>query len=759
MNKKFNQIKEELEALQPCCRLEKLLKITRQYLDATFNEAFNERWKTIRENYDLLLFYVEQGTEDPQRDQVYMQQLRDLYTLMFDMAHFEQVNSNRSYTLARSRSAAFDGTLCKVKKQLEDYVTSLPLLELEQGEQREMHKVMLNKEHQEYVNRLFDYILVSPSWLAPDADFYVKMMLSPTIDRRDVLQMVSALTLSAADVFDVQKVRILYRLTVETTDEYVRQRALVGFVLTADERYAKIYPELSEMAAKIAGEGSPVSCEDLFDLQVQLFYCIMVHEDTETLNNDVIPTLVNSSNLRMDANGAFTEIDDPMDDILSDSKDAEERMTKLEEGLNKMEDMQKAGSDIYFGGFSQLKRYPFFYTLSNWFCPFYADHPDLHHLLPNYGKVGVPPMLTGSGPFCDSDRYSFFIGLASVFSRLPEPVREMFTLGQGASPVMGTPEMFSSPAFIRRMYLQDLNRFFEVYPDWADFRNVFGSKQIQYTSLFLANDLFIGMLEESQIIRLCDFLLKKRRYDDLLSLLWRTEHKFSRSQLWRVNYYRGVAYLRQDFVSQGYGNLLHAWLDFRRTDGDEAIEVKLLRMLARAAVSFKEYEMACDIYEKLSKLRPADLKVKINLMLSMIQSGRMEDALKLAYELSFADEKSIGVKRAYAWALLNAGKTDAAQREYDRLLQSEQVDMDDFLNASYCYWANRETEKAIDCMSRFFILWRDTQDYDEYSGSEADHLAVKLHMDNKLLSRLSITLPQCSLFMEMVIKRVEEEED
>lgn len=760
MKKDFEPIHKALSAPTLCLHLEELLKITSQYIDGTFNNTFKERWKTIRENYDLLLHYVEKGTEDPQRDRIYMQQLRDAYALMLDIAHFEQVNTNRSYSLAHSRSAGFDGTLYKVKKQLEDYVTSLPLLELEQGEERKMHKAMLNKEHQEYVNKLFDYTLSSFSWTVPDADFYVNMILSPTIDRRDVLQLVSAFTLSVADVFDIQKVRILYRLAMESTDEYVRQRALVGFVLTADSRYIAIYPELREMATSLVGKGSPIRLEDLVDMQIQLFYCITVYEDAETLNKDIIPELVQSSNLRMDADGSFTENgDNPMDDILSGGKDAEERIAKMEDGFHKMESMQKDGSDIYFGGFSQMKRYTFFYTLSNWFCPFYAEHPDLQHLLSSYGKEGVPPMLTRESPFCDSDRYSFFIGLASIFSRLPEAVREMFAYGQGVFPAGGNPETFTSPAFIRRMYMQDLNRFFALYADRADFSNLFESKENPYKCLFFSNNLFVQLLDEAQIFRLCEFFLKKRRYQDLLFLLQCADFNVTHDQMWRVCYYRGIAFLRLDFVSKGYDYLSRALVAFQRIGGDEAIQVKILRLLARAAVASCDYDNACELYEKLSKLRPKDLKVKMNLILVLIQYRKTDEALKLAYELSFADEKSVDVKRTYAWALLNAGKQDAARREYEWLIASKHVNMEDLQNASYCFWANRETEKAIDSMYRFFILWRDTQDYDDYSGSEAKRLAIKLYQDTALLHKLSISRTQCALLVDLVMRKMDEEDD
>lgn len=46
-----------------------------------------------------------------------------------------------------------------------------------------------------------------------------------------------------------------------------------------------------------------------------------------------------------------------------------------------MMDMREKGVDIYFSGFSQMKRFPFFSSLVNWFVPFISIIPNLnrHH--------------------------------------------------------------------------------------------------------------------------------------------------------------------------------------------------------------------------------------------------------------------------------------------------------------------------------------------------------------------------------------------
>ena len=71
--------------------------------------------------------------------------------------------------------------------------------------------------------------------------------------------------------------------------------------------------------------------------------------------------------------GTETE-EQKLQDILN--PDAEERaMEDLEKSYMRMMDMQQKGVDVYFGGFSQMKRFPFFNRASNWFVPYYPRTP------------------------------------------------------------------------------------------------------------------------------------------------------------------------------------------------------------------------------------------------------------------------------------------------------------------------------------------------------------------------------------------------
>lgn len=146
--------------------------------------------------------------------------------------------------------------------------------------------------------------------------------------------------------------------------------------------------------------------------------------------------------------------------------------------------MQKAGSDIYFGGFSQMKRFPFFYHAANWFCPFYLEHPEISSTV---DKLKDTPLLTNilnNGPFCDSDKYSFTLAVASVISHIPANMREMFNTKEALGQTVSDEDQ-RQPAYIRRMILQDMYRFFRLFHQRGQLVNPFDKSN----SIFVADDL------------------------------------------------------------------------------------------------------------------------------------------------------------------------------------------------------------------------------------------------------------------------------
>ena len=86
--------------------------------------------------------------------------------------------------------------------------------------------------------------------------------------------------------------------------------------------------------------------------------------------------------------------------------------------------------------------------------------------------------IMSSGSFCESDKYSFVLGTSSIFNNLPDNIKEMLNSGNVA--MMGMESANVDPtdkSYVRRMYLQDLYRFFTLCDARGMFPNPFESQR------------------------------------------------------------------------------------------------------------------------------------------------------------------------------------------------------------------------------------------------------------------------------------------
>ena len=268
-----------------------------------------------------------------------------------------------------------------------------------------------------------------------------------------------------------------------------------------NDRGLKLFPEVGRLIEDTVADSR---CqEELTELQLQLIYCADAEGDRRTIQEEIMPELMKGSNLRVTGHGIEEVEEDPMEDVLNPGA-SERRMENMEAAMNKMMEMQKQGSDIYFGGFSQMKRFPFFYDICNWFLPFDMSHPAVSKVMKGARWSSLLRKMLDINRFCDSDKYSFVLAFEQVMNQMPDNLMKMLERGEENAllydmdkGVANAADM-ESPAFIRRMYLQGLYRFFMVYSGRSMFRNPFvdaqADLQAQTQGLVLEEVLYVTLV-------------------------------------------------------------------------------------------------------------------------------------------------------------------------------------------------------------------------------------------------------------------------
>ena len=728
-NEQLNEILLVLSRQQ----LGKAIGMLENYLLVHPRQADMNELISLRGDYQLMADYWQRGFDDPQREQVYARLLKRLFSLVSNVdANWQLENSAFLKAVhLRPRKVRKDWSMSAVRASLEEFVSEAALLSLEQNDgQRRQHSRQLHQTHWELMRDLCDYVLTSRQWRESLADAFIDMLLSPTLASIDQQLLASAITLAAMQHFCYQKFRVLTEVYTRAADEQLRQRALVGWVLCADGQAAEVYPEMAKTIDTLCADD--MTRTQLAELQMQLMFCQDADADRAMIQKEILPDIINGSNLKVTKHGLVEMDEDALEEILHPEA-SEEAMERMEQSVRRMADMQRQGADIYFGGFSQMKRFPFFNDICNWLLPFYQQHPGVADTWNNTKARKFLKTITRLAAFCDSDKYSFVLAFEQVLAHLPQNVVQMIEEGEAmAVPVGGevSGEEQQQPAFIRRVYLQNLYRFYRLFPARSEFRNPFGDDAETAVPpgglLFFAGSLMGTPQMAAQALAVARFLLKRHQWEQAAAVLQNIpdgQHDFQ--------YYMMMGTVAQHLAESTHMSMQDCYRKALECRPDSE---KAQAGLARALFNSQDYESALEAYERLLQACPDHRAYQLNAAVCMASLERADEALKLLYRLSYQDADDLAVNRVLAWTLTLAGKYEQAGKLYCKILDTGHPQPADMLNYGYCLWLSRDIVTAIGMFRQFMAC---TQNdgfnlYEELMGNERRLLASKGITDTEI---------------------------
>lgn len=652
--------------------------MAREYAQYNNTGHWRDEIEGISGDYELMLEYMERGMYDPERGKMYDRIRTRLELCVRNIMLDRKIKSSPFFSEAFAKASGQVLEPEHFRSVLEGFVseqamTGLLKEEEERGKTREIYS-----KHVDEMSRLFHVIIVSPQWTTATGRQMAEILSSPTVDIFDAQLLVSAVTIAAINNEDEQKVAALVDIYRLSSDENIRQRAFVGWVFAS-----AVYGIQTDAVAEMLAYDNVV--RELADLQKQVMFCLNADNDNRLIQKDIMPELMKNQDLTITRFGITEKEDDPMEDILNPSA-ADERMEKLEATMHRMEQMQKEGSDIYFGGFSQMKRFPFFNDMANWFWPFFIEHPAVQETLDKIGKADFLSDVLTMGPFCESDKYSFMLTMRTVFERLPDNVREMLQGGYAMGNVVLDDER-NSEDYIRRMYLQDLYRFFRLNKHKNDMHSPFGSED---SYLFLVNKAFDGGKLKDILPGLALFMHKRKLRNGFAAFAKRYIELETNVMSGDFLHIASIYYYEYaNDTEKAMEILRRAWND-GRIDNDRMS----LKMLGRISLHCGCYEMAVGCYGRLCELQPGNSKFALNHSVALMKQERYSDALGILYRLDY-EHPSANTSRAMAWAMMGEGKLGQAHDIYRKLVSGEDAAPEDFLNAGYCQWIMGNTEAAV----------------------------------------------------------------
>lgn len=392
----------------------------------------------------------------------------------------------------------------EVKPTLEKFVSREAMLFLNHDlskEEQDQASARLYQEWEEYREEIFGRFVSSGHWTDEECAAVKDTILSPTVDSLTSQLLVSAITLSAATVFDMGKFTLLYGIYRQTDDDEVKVRALLGWLLVSmNSSYCEQHPDFRSFAEQLTEDCKNDSdlLADIIKAQKMLAVTVFSEQKSIDYTNDIMSSL--SKRFLGDLKNKVADLLDADEDMrnlfeIDEDEETSEEESPIrsvdintdEDGVDNlnvgvdsplsMDEMMDKGIDILLPQFKMLRDQTDFFThLYNWFMPFYLKNP---HVTEALGFVDEKrkfcKAFCSTARSCPADAYSLANLIISHPNEIPENIVDCYDdpedEGDGSEPADEEEivnEFFKEPGEhrakrIRINYIRNLLRFSKFY--------------------------------------------------------------------------------------------------------------------------------------------------------------------------------------------------------------------------------------------------------------------------------------------------------
>lgn len=661
-------------------------------------------WKLLDEvadvnsAYGLLLYYMEQGNNDPAREQQHTNFIATCYNIAEKAAQTERALVTG--TSARMRS------ISEILKDMENLelknITSEPC---EEG---------ANK-HVELYTELFNASYDSFLWNDEAAAQAQEVIDSALIAENDKILMTSGLFINCLQAFDARKIIFFADNYSTATSSMLRIRMLVAvaFTLYTYRNRLFAYPVITSKLKDLCN--NPRFTTDMQNLQKLIIESLSTHEVDRKMREEIIPAMLKSHNFNPEKFGI---------DSLEEISESNPEWKNFEQQVGKLAELEAAGADIYYSTFSTLKRYPFFNNAANWLYPFEGNHPGIPKQIRKTGLKGIANALLKSDVLCDSDKYSFCMlttqmtdgQVNMIISQLPE-------MGGYDTAIAQTSESTC------RNYLRNLFRFFYLYSGKSKPANPFETDM----SLLDCNELAEAFKDKTEINKISAYAIKKGKYDMAISFLLLSETKgFADSEVYQE---LGFCYQKK----KSYFDAIAAYEKANALSGDSKWTLQHLAQTNRIVGNYKD---ALNYYRLLETAKGEDAKIAFRCGECLVHLESYDDAMHEFFKAEYLDPDMTAATRAIAWCSILTDDIKQARKYYDKLLLKEEQG-EDLLNAGHAAWIDGDTKAAVELYSR------------AYAELKREEFLKRMQSDKEILKTHGISNYDITFMSDIVIRKKE----
>lgn len=662
----------------------------------------------------------------------------------------------------------------EVKPTLEKFVSREAMLFLNHDlskEEQDQASARLYQEWEEYREKIFDRFVSSGYWNDEERAVVKDTILSPTVDSLTSQLLVSAITLSAATVFDMGKFTLLYDIYRLADDDEVKVRALLGWLLVSTNcgSYEQ-QPDFRSFAEQLTEDckNDPDLLAEIIKAQKMLAVTVFSEQKSIDYTNDIMASLSKRflDDLR-DKVADLLEADEDMRNIFGieddeetseespirsdDTNTDEDRIPNLDADIESplsMDEMMDKGIDILLPQFKMLRDQTEFFThLYNWFMPFYLKNP---HITEALGFVDEKrkfcKAFCSTARSCPADAYSLANLIVSHSNEIPENIVDCYDDpedeedgSESADEEEIVKEFFNEPEEhrakrIRINYIRNLMRFSKFYTAKDEIFNIFDELDDDKPAYaVLAGPLFQDEFFDKYRMAIARYSFR-REFPDLVEVMlegvpcdtlemhfmkgWVCMQKGDNHSLrMAVDHFKKMLKIKPDmkqvYLQLGtcYRNLIQ--VDEYLENFDKLMEFK---------DSFSEEEL---------------FELKLDKLKFIVMNNRFEEAMPLAYELDYTHPENQMAGALLTQLLIKIGGEHAEenfQKAHQRLDEYFAEVNELFGSFEKMKKAGKDTKNMMmQAMDLFFKMMKNDKLAEAYNNYSLGLLALIEHQPKKAM--------------------------
>lgn len=626
-----------------------------------------EELAKLQETYKYMLIYFAQGSKDPQRELIHNDLRISLYELADNVYNeLQEQESKDTYYIQKRRfkqEAISYADISKVLQQATD-VSDFETLD-------------------NNLLSLFYKIWTSGLLSAKEAADIQELFDNEGLPNKIACQIVSSLYLSVQAHFDITKVRLLFDIALSGNPEArVRSYICLLLILYTYKRRTVVYPVIAERLALLSE--SPDFIRIVRTVILRFTLSRETESITRKMREELIPEILKITPQITDKLNLLDMASDMEGDGMNPEWQDMLSKGKLGKQIEEFNELQQEGADIMHSTFVHLKSFPFFNEVPNWLLLFDSKYKSFNTAATTPEETSLYETLETASFLCNSDKFSLSFSL----SKLPESARNMmlsqFSEQAGEYLQQSNADLPSEQKEIERIcgqYIQDLYRFYKIYPFRNEFNDIF-KLPLDFHNL---PELRPYINDDQSLTIIAEYYLRRNHLQDALVLFEELATRKPEDDV----LFQKIGYCKQmsDDIQGGLEAYLHA--EMLHPDSKW-----VLRRIAASYRTLKQANKALEYYKRFEAIDPDNLSIQLNIGHCYLELKMYEEALKCYFKVDYLDSTSHKAWRPIAWCSFLTGKFDQARNYYTKI-ESEQPKMQDYLNAGHTEWAMQNIAAAL----------------------------------------------------------------